>query len=522
MKKIGVISLFPFRPHVQNMAFLTKLLIRDGYEVRVLHCDAEFDFCYYKLFNDKKSKFYPNCLTCNIGSLKHFVSENLVDPISEYVNLGGADKLEITEEDRINAVNSIANVHRIEDYNELYSIRESEQYEALLNAKDKMNNAFYSWYNSRDLDGVVLFNGRMDLANSILKVCKNNNYPVVTVESSGSDRGLRIIPNENALSKVEFERLLENYIERPLTNDQLKVAITFFNGRLKRDNAFEWRQYHEDSNNDYNWVGAGKKVLILPSSNYEFYGNYDLSDCWNNASEGFKYILEKLNIKKNNILVRFHPNWARSIAEYKGKNSINHYKRFCQDNGYKFIESESKINTQALMEDADIVIVNGGSSAIEATLMGKLVYNVFPAKFSKAKFVTNIFSKNDNVTLEKLETNLKKERIKYCLRYLYFNMRRFPQYINAIRVKSSIQNEYNFETDSKQLTHVLSTQTVGLSDIEFDVDNKKEKKFVQNLFYDHRYYVDRINQDNNVRNSDYESLIPNGKVKLIYKIRAHL
>lgn len=520
MRRIGIVNLFPYRPHVQNMAFINSMLEKDGFETKILHCDKNLNLCYYQLFKSNNNGPFSNCFACSIGSIKHYVSSGKVDNFSQY-----SGQSAVSDRAKVNAKNCLANIWRIEDYYKLDELEKTDEFKILLEAKGRVAHIFNEWYKVNHLDGVIMFNGRMDLLNTILEICQLKGYPIVTIESAGSDRGIRIIPNDSALSKVELDRLLEQYIDRPLKESQLKVALNFFNGRLKRSNSFEWRQYHQESTKeDRDWGTKGKRVLILPSSNYEFYGNYDLTNCWKNAVEGFNDILTKLNISREDVLVRFHPNWNRSIAGFTGNRSIDFYTKYCNEKKIQFIPADSKIDTQRLMDKADLILVNGGSSAIEAVLMGKKVLNVFPGVFSNAGFCINHYTSGDPL-VEQMKLYDQSKAIRQCLRYLYFKLRRFPQYINNFSAVDSVTNNYFYSEDSTRLMKILAEGKLITSDASYDNDDGTEKEYVKNLLNNHRYYIDKDTTDEFESKSSGTVVIQPKKWTfsfIIYKVRKYL
>ena len=101
------------------------------------------------------------------------------------------------------------------------------------------------------------------------------------------------------------------------------------------------------------------------------------------------------------------------------------------------------MSTRNLINRAHLVIVNGGSSAIEAALMLKQVVSIFPAKYNGAGFVDEYFAHGrapEVVSASELEN-----RRRLCLRYLFFNMRVAPGLQDWIKPKTSFDYTYNYQ-----------------------------------------------------------------------------
>jgi len=486
--KIGLCSIFPLRPHVKNLAYIYKRLKKDGHEIRVLKCSNDFDLCHYKLINKSSKSFVPPCYKCRLGSIAKYVDKNDIDEIGEV----DYDQAEYHYKGQSKSViNSLANIYRIENYNEVEELESTNEFSTLLSSKIKMSKVINAWVKREDLDLVVLFNGRMDILDSILGELKKLNVETLCIEGSGTDRGIRVVENESAVDFEEFDKYLNRVIEKPISSDQQLQAYSFFHNRITGKNDYEWRQYNQEKDQeDFKWkADNGSKVLFLPSSMYEFYGIIDHEQTWTNTIDSYDHIMSQHDIKPENALLRFHPNWARSIAGYDGRKSIELYTEYCLDRGIDFIESHEKVQTRELIKEADLIVVNGGSSAIEGALLGKQVVNVFPCKYMNAGFVDNVINKSYSLPTD-FGKETKKERIRNCLRYLYFNMRVYPRLTNEIISVSTTENKYKFPSVNKDTLTQL--KKVDLTAYDESISRKEEENIIEQLL---KYDFDALGRE---------------------------
>lgn len=475
--KIGLCSIFPIRPHVKNMAYIYKRLKIEGHKVKVLKCSNDFDLCHYKIINKNSKSILPPCYKCHLGSVTNYVEKKDIHEISK-ISHGQAQYL--YKDQNKGAINSLSNIYRIENYNDVEKLKSTEEYSKLLASKIKMSKIINSWVKRENLDLVILFNGRMDILNSILGELKELKVDALCIEGSNNDRGIRVVENESAVDFKEFNKYLDKVINRPISSHQQLLAYSFFHNRITGKNNYEWRQYNQEPDiQDYKWKpGKGKKVLLLPSSMYEFYGIIDHEKTWRNTIDSYDFLISKGDIKPENVLLRFHPNWSRPIAGYDGQKSIEHYTKYCLERGISFVQSHEKIQTRELIKEADLIVVNGGSSAIEGALLGKQVINVFPYKIMNAGFVDNVLNKSYDFP-EELDEDAKKERIRNCLRYLYFDMRVYPRLTNEIITVSTTVNKYKFPSHGKSILTQL--KQVDFSVYDESILRKDENDIIEQL-----------------------------------------
>lgn len=452
--KIGILNLFPLRPHVEYMSYLSdRLGINHG--IDVLSCYNDFETCHYKLVNGNNG--LSSCIKCKLGSLPSYQSRNRITtikslPVASIHNATSPSKNEI--------LNSLGSIFRIEESEILSQLVGTEDYVKLALAKAKMAKVTRSWVSSKNLDMVIVFNGRMDLMQSALAELTSMRIPVYTVESSNTDSGIRIQYGVSSVDHKSFEENLKYFMNFPLSRHQSLVAFSFLYNRLNGNNSYEWRLFKDNQSKQIVPEELRRYVLVLPSSMYEFHGLIDDACDWQTPLHGFDVLINHYRNMGYDIVFRFHPNWARKVGKYES-NAQNIYRKYCIQNNIKFFDSDSDISTRQLIKKSSLVLVNGGSSAIEACLMLKQVINIYPAKYNKAGFVDLFTFAKDSILM--VDNNVLQKRRHYCLRYLYFNMRIYPRLISYIKPITSLKYIYNYQN------------VLDLSDFDFKKEEAEKK-----------------------------------------------
>ena len=117
---------------------------------------------------------------------------------------------------------------------------------------------------------------------------------------------------------------------------------------------------------------------------------YDSFNQFRKLNQAYSKVINKYFSKNSSIVVRAHPGWNRKIGHFKKSKSYDVYKRWAQENNFYFIEPESNFSSYELMKKSDYVIMNGGSSVVEANVFGCNVITVSPSLYSDLPIVTDM------------------------------------------------------------------------------------------------------------------------------------
>jgi hypothetical protein len=481
---IGFINIYSYRPHVQHSYYFSEILKRAGHDVFFLTCDGSTDACYNKLIRNKTSRVggAVECAKCVLGGIRSFTDHN-VSSIHKKIDLeysldpAAAGEL---------AISSAATVHRLETDDELNDPEVIDTQALLVPLIQKVYSATRTWAAQKDLDAVILFNGRIDLTAGVKRAIEDAHLPYLTHERTWLGDGIRLIPNENCLSISEIRRIAKDFANRPLTYNQALFSAKHLASRFIGENHLEWRLYNKDRQTVSAWpssAGSGPKYLILPSSRNEFMGHDEFETEWPDNTSAIRDLIDIFKIDTGSIVVRGHPNWGELISAVDGNRSSNHYREFCDEAGIVYIEAAAKHSTYDLINMADFVIMNGGSSSIEAAALGKKVIALAPSQFMDSGFVQTFLSRSAMKKAHQLGPDLSPHEItSRAMRHLYTAARRFPSFVSEVKAVSTILYRYDLdESNVDGILNLLSGKELLPFDGSYDENGENEKIFIDML-----------------------------------------
>ncbi|WP_258237741.1 capsule biosynthesis protein [Pseudomonas sp. Q2-TVG4-2] len=469
-----MVNLFSFRPHVEHLIFIAYILKRDGHDLYFLTCDGAVENCYPRAL--KGSGKLKECAKCMLGGVRSYTNNN-VTSISSRISGG----LSIEDLDNL-ALSSSCTLSRTEsedEWNEpeVVSIRRS-LYEPI----DRSYASARRWIIENDLEGVICFNGRMDLTRGVTLACEHAGVPFVTHERPWFSEGLQLTPNANCLSLKAIGDMVAAYDDRPLTAPQALIAGKLAGQRFLQRNSLEWRLYNQNPEPaPWPLSAPGQRVLVLPSSKNEFAGHAEWKTSWIDNSQALDDFFEAFGIAPQQVVVRCHPNWAENIGQVGGARSLKLYQSWAARRGIHCISSEQKASTYDLIQHADIVVLNGGSSAVEAGVCGKQVICLGPSTYARAGFVRAFADK-----ASMYEVNAKQDLdpdtvIRKTLRFLYVRSHRHPQFVNFVIPIETTRYTYREGADASRLIDMLQSGELVADDPTWAEDQGGEDPVVEAL-----------------------------------------
>ena len=470
--KFGIASLFSFRPHVEHMAFLAEVLRCAGHEISGFTCDAVVSHCYSRDLRGRSK--LRECPTCIVGGIRSYPVPNVWSLDRRFRQSPEGDQLGQL------ARSSVATVHRTEGVADIATPDFIAAQRALAGPMEVVYGNARRWIESRRLDAVLFFNGRMDLTAALRAACHDLQIPYITVERSWFGSGLMLIPNQNCLGLGEIGRLSREFAGKPLLADQAAYAGRIAADRFRQRNVFEWRLYNAGAV-DANWPNSapkGARVLILPSSRNEFEGHPDYVTEWPDYTDAMAAALRRFGLSPRHCVVRCHPNWAERIGAKTGWRSERHYSEWARALGMTVIGSTERINTYRLIAEADYVIVNGSSTGVEAGLLGKKVVCVAHSIYEHAGFSVHV---PGPVDLEKpglLEGHDSVETTKRALRFVYTHGRRFTQFAEFVRPLTTARYEYFVGADAGRIERMCRSGQIEPDDGRIASDTTAEDLIV--------------------------------------------
>ncbi|MGR7920570.1 hypothetical protein ACU6RQ_05585 [Zobellella denitrificans] len=470
--KIGFVNIFSFRPHVEHLFYLSKLLSEAGHEVHFLTCDAAVSNCYARAI--KGTGKLKECSKCIVGGIRSYSSDKItsIENKESNLSLGELECLSLSSSCTLSRTES----EREWNDSEVVNIRKS-----LYAPIGAVFESTKQWIKKKELDAVICFNGRMDLTRAVTYACEVMNIPFVTHERTWFGDGIQLIPNGNCLSLKALGELVLEYDCRPLTEAQAKLAGKLVGERFLQRNSLEWRLYNKNPEPaPWPLESMGKRVLVVPSSKNEFAGHDEWRTDWEDNTKALDDFFEVFGIEPSQVVVRCHPNWSENIGQAKGERSIRLYKEWAEKRGIYLISSEDKASTYDLIQQADIVILNGGSSAVEAGACGKQVICLGPSTYDKSGFVQVFRTKKDMEVSKLAEIDPDTVRRK-TLRFLYVRSHRFPQFVNYVKAIETTKYQYFDGADADRVISMLKTGKIQADDHVYTEDERFENEVIAAL-----------------------------------------
>lgn len=513
---IGIVTYFAFRPHVEHLYMISKLIEEAGHTVFSLSCDGALTTCYRKELT-KGSRL--ECIKCTVGGLRSY-------PIA---NLSSARRYKKNEDLAVDQAtipswgySSACTILRTET-------EEEKKAPEFLSLERRLSKAAWQsykiaqrWIDAKQLDAIICFNGRMEATRGVREAAKGKGIRYISVERSMAD-GLLFVPEMDCLGLQELHRMVQAYRSKPITLGQAFKSAQIVAARFLNKNVTEWRSYNLTSVNvEWPLNNSKSKVLILPSSYNEYDGHPDWKQKWKDQFEAFDSIVENLGLPLNCFVMRGHPNWGERIGATGGEQIQFHYEKWAREKGIYYIPASSKISTQSLIRQADILIVNGGSAAIEAGILGKKIISLVETLYKHAGFVINYLSNEDRGNLTEIDAMDPKTIRRLTMRFLYTWCYRFVQYTKEIKGLDSLHYTYSKDLNADKLLKIISTGELHPDDDVIATDEQQEEK-VLSLIEDNQWdTIYRFRENFSNESLEYRKYDRKGLYKIIDKVRAQL
>jgi len=473
--RIGIASIYSFRPHVEHLYYLSTLLERAGHQISGLACQASVSACYPMLLRDRPA--VRECPLCVLGGLHSFAVSDINHIKRKYANFQISD-----ERAESLAMSSSATLLRTETAAELHGRDAYELRKRLMPSVRRAYASTREWIESRSLDAILLFNGRMDLTAAVAAAAEDAGVRYISVERTWFGHGVQLLPDANCLSLQDMDRFSQVFRDQYLAGTQASLAAGHMARRFMRSNVLEWRVYNRRAAGA-RWPGkgSGQRVLVLPSSKNELQGHPDWTEGWGDNTKALDELIQYLGLNPSNTVVRCHPNWAEKIGSVSGTRSSEHYRLWAEKNGVVIVPPESNVDTYDLVQQADIVVLNGGSTALEAALLAKPVICLGPARYREAGFSLHINGPNEWNKLNELGSIPAEEAMVRVLRFVYAQMCRIPQYVNHVRADTPTTFRYYEGANPERLAQLLTGGELQPDDATCAKSDAEEREVVERI-----------------------------------------
>jgi hypothetical protein len=371
-------------------------------------------------------------------------------------------------------LSSASTLGRFESDEEYQSREFAQLAEVLAPAAKLTYAAARRWIDRDHLDAVCLFNGRIEATRAVLEAARDAGIPFISLERTWFGDGLQLYPGESCSGLRNVGTAVQEWRNAPLSGGQARRAASHVAARFLRKNQKEWRAYNVAART-VPWPVAESryKVLLTPSSGNERWGNADWRLEWGSPTAGYDAVIDHLQLRPSDLILRCHPNWGEMIGARDGMSSERYFRDWAAGRGIRVIGSRDPTSTLGLIEQADAIILSGGSAALEAGILGKQVIGLGPSTYHRAGFQSDAFTPSHLAALslmrDKDEPTRRAESesiARQTLRYCYTMAYRLPQFVQYVRSITTTRYEYVEGADPGRLTRALQTNRLEADDSE--------------------------------------------------------
>jgi hypothetical protein len=456
--RLGFVSIYSFRPHVEHNAYLAALARQAGHDVRYLTCDAQLPHCYARAL--KGTTKFVECPKCIVGGVRSFASGHVCALPRGGVRLDAARAREF-------AFSSTCTVLRTEPSEQWQSVEFRTLQDSFAAAAARAYEGARAWIDRERLDALICFNGRFEANRGVIEAAGDAGIPFLTVERTWFGDGLQFAINDNCLDLKQLDRLNTRFRDVPLSERQARRVARHLAARFLRRNDKEWRAYNRGAQATP-WpaasTGAGPRVLIVPSSRNEVDGHPHWAFGWPQLTDGLDAVLATLGADVRSAVLRCHPNWGERIGLRTGELSERYYGDWARRRGVHLIGSRDRASTFDLIAQADVVVVTGGSAAFEASALGKPVISLTPSTYRSAGIAVTAPSADDLDGLARRIELPARERMRGALRYGYTHIYRFSQYVDYVKAVTTTRYRYFDGADPQRIERMLRSGEVEPDD----------------------------------------------------------
>lgn len=330
-------------------------------------------------------------------------------------------------------------------------------------------------------DKVILFNGRATDAKSEWELCQKYNIPFISCES------ICVFPNKylkryfyNAIPhsiRVNSDMIQQQWKNSVLPEkEKIHIGSYFFLKRSKGEYAGD-KNYLLNQSKDKlpnNWDKNKRNIVIFNSSEDEFIAigdDFDKVKLFKDQLDAIKHIATLLNKQEDvSLYLRIHPNLSKIPYKY-------HTGLFSFEKTYKrltVIRGDSNISTYALIKHADLVVVWGSTTGVEA------VYNEKPTILLGGSIYRELNITYNPKSIEELDTLLLDKSLKpkdrlnaiklgfYYMNYLSpsytfwpYNFKAYTWQIGKMRHSCLLYDNQSL-LGSKRLYYLVTKSIIGI------------------------------------------------------------
>lgn len=430
---VGIVQIYPWRPHGAQRDYLLRLARIAGYETSELVCGGSLQRCYDKQYQTLGWGGIDHCVKCRLGRRKQ------QGPTRNFsLDWSTSNRPVPGEQEAI--VSSVAAIIRAELPADII---EQGNDSGILHSYRVGYHSAIRWIREFRVDLILLFNGRIDILRGVVDAAKAEGIDFASYERSWFGDGIMLIPNDNCLGLSHIHDIGRTSTTMNLTATESAKAEEIIRRRVDRLGSNEWRDFQINEQNNETGID-GKSlgptdVLVLPSSMYEIWGHPDWRTGWRDNFEALDWLQVKLGIPWTRWVIRGHPIWAQRVGKNRGFFADQHYADFCAARGIRYIPASSSASTPQLISAAELVVVNGGSSVIDAIWRGKPVISLSESVYHHWGICPTALTPHASLTIP--SDSIRREQL---VRFIHSMDRLIPTFVNhLVSVSSAEQVQFD-------------------------------------------------------------------------------
>lgn len=432
-RHIGVAQIYPWRPHAAQRDFLLRLAREAGYATSELICRGSTVRCYDKQYQTLGLGGIDHCVKCRLGG-----SRERQD--TRRFALDWSRRDEPVEGEELAMLSNRAALMRAELTED---ITDEGGGSGVLHAYRVGYHSALRWIEECGVDLVLVFNGRIDILRGVMDAARIAGVDFASYERSWFGNGLMLIPEDNCLGLSLMHELVRTTGAMDLRPGEAESAEGVIRRRVERVGSNEWRDFQTQGSN---WrsdvidaLGGRPEILVLPSSMYEVWGHPDWTTGWRDNFEAMDWLQAQLGVPWSRWVIRGHPIWSQRVGKSLGEHASRRYRDFCAARGIQYVEADSTLHTSALIDACELVVVNGGSSVIDAVWRGKPVVSLGESVFHHSGICPTVLSPHDGLDIPDDAT-----RRRQLVRFIHGMDRLMPTFVNhLVSVSPGEQLQYD-------------------------------------------------------------------------------
>lgn len=431
-RHVGVAQIYPWRPHGAQRDYLLRLAREAGHETSELICNGSMVKCYDKQYQTLGWGGIDHCVKCRLGAgeERHRTQRFALDWSLRDIPVDGEEVAMLSNRA------ALMRAELTED------ITQGAGAIGVLHAYRVGYHSTLRWIEARGVDLILLFNGRIDILKGVMDAARFAGIDFASHERSWFGNGIMLIPYENCLGLGLMHDLGQAVGAMELTADEAASAELVIRRRVERLGSNEWRDFQTQGET---WqqdvrdaLGAPHEILVLPSSMYEVWGHPDWKTGWRDNFEAMDWLQAQLGVPWSRWLVRGHPIWGQRVGKSLGEHAARRYRDFCTSRGIRYVEADSPLHTSALIDASELVVVNGGSSVIDAVWRGKPVISLSESAFRFSGICPTALSSGDDIDIPDDAT-----RRRQLIRFIHGMDRLMPTFVDhLVSVSPAEQRQY--------------------------------------------------------------------------------